>query len=178
MTLSPLPFSIESQIRWKSLATNRGRSLDLSSMKTRMEYQQKGGYQTGDGGNTWMEGNNQIKEELQSVVYYDEISAWAVGKDGTIIKHRWDITHTTNSVPAPSIVLFPNPAQRQVQIRVSDGQPLTQVQVYDIAGRLVATKNVNNENEITLSLQNYSPGTYFIRSQLGEQFIVKQFIKE
>lgn len=135
-------------------------------------------YRTEDGGVTWTRDNNQIKEDLQSVVYYDEISAWAVGKDGTIIKHIGDITIVEDPIQSKSIDLFPNPARTAIHLKASDSQIIGQFHIYDAAGRLVETKETINKNVVTLNLKNYLPGIYFLQIKLGEEVLHKKFIKE
>lgn len=135
-------------------------------------------YRTEDGGNTWTKGNNRIKEDLQSVVYYDEISAWAVGKDGTIIKHVGDLTNLVDHTPSLAIELFPNPAHRSIQLKAPDSKLIRQVYLYDASGRLLEEKQAINENSISLDLTHYITGPYFIQLRVEGEMVVKKFIKE
>lgn len=135
-------------------------------------------YRTEDGGNTWTKGNNQIKEDLQSVIYYDEISAWAVGKDGTIIKHVGDLTEVADHTPSQAIEFFPNPAHRSIQLKAPDSKLIEQVYIYDASGRLIEEKQAINENSISLDLTHYITGPYFIQLRIEGEMVVKKFIKE
>jgi hypothetical protein len=57
-------------------------------------------------------------------------------------------------------MLLPNPADRQVT--VSAALPLLHVEVYDLAGRLVETRQPNGTN-LQLDLKSYPSGTYLVK---------------
>ena len=112
------------------------------------------------------------------MVYYDEISAWAVGKDGTIIKHVGDLTDVADHTPSQTIDLFPNPAHRAIQLKAPDSKIIEQVYIYDASGRLIEEKQAINENSISLDLTHYITGPYFIQLRVEGEIVVKKFIKE
>ena len=51
------------------------------------------------------------------------------------------------------------------------------VSVYSILGSLIARKNVNIEEEVSISLQNVDPGLFILRVESPHGSIVKKFIK-
>jgi hypothetical protein len=62
--------------------------------------------------------------------------------------------------PDDGILLRPNPADRQVT--VSATIPLLHVEVYDLAGRLVETRQPNSTT-LQLDLKSYPSGTYLVK---------------
>ena len=62
--------------------------------------------------------------------------------------------------PDDGILLRPNPADRQVT--VSATLPLRKVEVYDLAGRLVETRQPNGTT-LQLNLKSYPSGTYLVK---------------
>jgi YD repeat-containing protein len=60
-----------------------------------------------------------------------------------------------------SFTLFPNPFQEELQI-TSAAQSITQVQLYDLTGKLIQDEKVNNQNAFTLKTNSLPSGTYLI----------------
>lgn len=60
-----------------------------------------------------------------------------------------------------SFTLFPNPFQEELQI-TSKEQNITQVQLYDLTGKLIQEEKVNNQNTFTLKTNSLPSGTYLI----------------
>ena len=60
-----------------------------------------------------------------------------------------------------SFTLFPNPFIEELQI-TSKEQSITQVQLYDLTGKLIQEEKVNNQNSFTLKTNSLPIGTYLI----------------
>lgn len=60
-----------------------------------------------------------------------------------------------------SFTLFPNPFVEELQI-ASKEQSITQVQLYDITGKLIQEEKVNNQNSFTLKTNSLPIGTYLV----------------
>ncbi|GEM56596.1 hypothetical protein B0A58_14675 [Flavobacterium branchiophilum NBRC 15030 = ATCC 35035] len=60
-----------------------------------------------------------------------------------------------------SFTLFPNPFQEELQI-ASKEQSITQVQLYDLTGKLIQEEKVNNQNSFTFKTNGLPSGTYLI----------------
>lgn len=60
-----------------------------------------------------------------------------------------------------SFTLFPNPFQEELQI-TSKEQSISQVQLYDLTGKLIQEEKVNNQNAFTLKTNGLPIGTYLI----------------
>ena len=60
-----------------------------------------------------------------------------------------------------SFTLFPNPFQEELQI-TSKEQSISQVQLYDLTGKLIQEEKVNNQNSFTLKTNSLPIGTYLI----------------
>ena len=60
-----------------------------------------------------------------------------------------------------SFTLFPNPFIEELQI-TSKEQSITQVQLYDLTGKLIQEEKVNNQNSFTLKTNALPSGTYLI----------------
>ena len=60
-----------------------------------------------------------------------------------------------------SFSLYPNPFQEELTIS-SKEQSITQVQLYDITGRLIQDQKVNNQNNYKLKTEKLPVGTYLI----------------
>ncbi len=75
--------------------------------------------------------------------------------------------------------LYPNPATSHVDIHVPKAIGPADMYVYDLEGNVIETKSVNMQDDsmLRIEIDNYVPGTYFVRL-LNDKFdIRKQFIK-
>ena len=68
--------------------------------------------------------------------------------------------HNAATTADDGILLRPNPADRQVT--VSATMPIKHVEVYDLAGRLVETRQPSG-TALQLDLKSYPTGTYLVR---------------
>ena len=89
---------------------------------------------------------------------------------------------TTKNVGIPehlfnSIVLYPNPAKRFVDVRVDENVNVTNLEVYDVFGKLVNTVNVV-DNPTRINISGLANGMYFVRVTTDEGVVTKQFIKK
>ena len=60
-----------------------------------------------------------------------------------------------------NVKVFPNPTQNKVYV-YTESQQVTEVQVFDIFGKMLSRKNVK-ENEFFVDLSDYKVGTYMLR---------------
>jgi YD repeat-containing protein len=60
-----------------------------------------------------------------------------------------------------SFTLFPNPFQEELQIASKD-RNITQVQLFDLTGKLIKEEKGNNQNSFTLKTNGLPVGTYII----------------
>ena len=59
------------------------------------------------------------------------------------------------------VEIFPNPTRGSVYVR-AESQPVSEVQVFDMFGRMLFHKNVD-EQEFSIDLSGYNSGTYILR---------------
>jgi hypothetical protein len=76
-----------------------------------------------------------------------------------------------------NISVYPNPSNGLVTISYGTFEP-TQIQVYDISGKLILTKENLNVSETNLDLSSASQGIYFIKVSSENQSVVKRLIKK
>ena len=76
-----------------------------------------------------------------------------------------------------NISVYPNPSNGLVTITYGTFEP-TQIQVYDISGKLILTKESLNVSETNLDLSSASQGIYFIKISSENQSVVKRLIKK
>ncbi|TGE28141.1 alpha-amylase family glycosyl hydrolase [Hymenobacter metallicola] len=69
--------------------------------------------------------------------------------------------------------LYPNPAQAQVRLELSQPAASARVQVYDLQGRLVHTVSFAGKS-LTLNTSTWTQGVYFLRIQAGSAVSVQR----
>lgn len=82
----------------------------------------------------------------------------------------------TQELPVLEAVISPNPAKDIILLSLPSNTAISQIQVYDLSGKLITQQNAQNIREINVSkLQN---GTYFlkIKSESGQVFL-NRFLK-
>ncbi len=83
-------------------------------------------------------------------------------------------------VKASALKVYPNPASGAFEVRLINFKPGTyQVNVIDITGKFVASRNVNTEystQDIRFDLRNNASGTYYIRVMNGKEVISTQVV--
>lgn len=76
-----------------------------------------------------------------------------------------------------NFVVYPNPAEGDVTIRLSDMKSTPQIELYDIAGRILAVdKTIVNSGEIKLGTAALSSGIYFVKVYDGRNTGVRKII--
>lgn len=81
-------------------------------------------------------------------------------------------TAGTEAVVAPEWKMYPNPANTDVRIE-ANGTDLTNIEIYDLMGQLVLKQNVTDA-QVSVSLADFTPGTYLVKTQIGEGFYTKR----
>jgi hypothetical protein len=88
-------------------------------------------------------------------------------------------TLSGQSFDLQNIVLYPNPSNGIFNV-VSGANEITEIQVYDLTGKVIWTKKdfaVSN-SEIQINLSSISQGIYFVKISANNQSTVKRIIKE
>ncbi len=86
---------------------------------------------------------------------------------------------TDIAVSLESIVMYPNPAQEVVYLSNPQGVDLDRVEILDVAGRLIATHNLQGMgSERALDISNLASATYTVVIYSGEARISKQLLRE
>ena len=76
-----------------------------------------------------------------------------------------------------SVTLFPNPAKEYVDIRVDGELNVTNMEVFDVYGKLLNTVNVI-DNPTRINVNNLANGMYFVRVTTDKGTVTKTFVKK
>ena len=86
-------------------------------------------------------------------------------------------TLANESFQLNNVAIYPNPSNGLVTVSYGNFEP-TQIQVYDISGKLILTKENLSASETNLDLSSASQGIYFIKISSENQNTVKRLIKK
>lgn len=105
-----------------------------------------------------------------------------VDYDGTLSASEIVVASCNETESTTDVQIFPNPFHNDIVIHMENfaGETIS-IEVYDMLGKMVMTKNVScsdNNNETTLNLQELSNGTYYIRLSANDYVFNKQVIKQ
>ena len=123
--------------------------------------------------NGWQSWQTIEKEfELYEGTY--EMTMNVLGNEFNLNWIDFDYIENMSSIDAtePSITIFPNPTNEK--IFVESVEPIDDIQVFNIEGKLMKSINVDQQNQFDISL-NLPNGVYFIKFN---NFVLKQIIIE
>jgi beta-glucanase (GH16 family) len=83
---------------------------------------------------------------------------------------------TSNSIKDENIIVFPNPASNQINIRVSENTMGSEVKIYSIIGQELAT-HILNRPENSFDISNYQKGIYLIKIKSLKGIQTYRFLK-
>jgi ligand-binding sensor domain-containing protein len=75
------------------------------------------------------------------------------------------------------IVLYPNPADDFITLKMSDGLRNSMVDIFDIQGKKIRTYSINNNRQL-LDVSSFPSGIYLVKIQSDKNSTVKKFIKQ
>ncbi len=75
------------------------------------------------------------------------------------------------------MILYPNPSDDYIKIRYQNILP-NSYKIFDLNGRLINSKIINNEDDLEINVGSFERGLYFISISSGEntdnlKFLVK-----
>ena len=74
--------------------------------------------------------------------------------------------------------LYPNPAKNVVNITNTENIEIEKITVFDVNGKLIDTKILGKESNVTLDVSNYAAGTYLLHIETNEGTAVKKVVKK
>lgn len=109
---------------------------------------------------TYVGGGNPLNWEYQNSYYYvDDV---CLSRDPSVC-HNFMAGTTEESNITEKINLFPNPTENNLTIVINEGAAATEVNVYNMQGQKVLSKNTeSNNSEIQLSLAHLPPALYVV----------------
>jgi len=77
-----------------------------------------------------------------------------------------------------SFSIYPNPTETQVTI-ISDGKPILNLIIINVLGEIVYQHNSDiGTEQLTISTKDFASGTYFIKLDLGDDYVIQKLIKQ
>ena len=74
-----------------------------------------------------------------------------------------------------SIVVFPNPGSNDINVKANS--IIKSIQLYDVQGRLLQTKLVD-DNTVKMDISDKSKGVYFLKVTSNDGIKVEKVVKE
>jgi autotransporter-associated beta strand protein len=139
---------------------------------------------TGQGnGASWMNLRRtiQLQQGLRVVTVYldgvqlqiDKITFTSLATPGTALRSAATEMETRN---VPWLVLYPNPVQDKLHLRLGAGAATAAVAVYNTQGVVVLAKELTRQEQV-LDLRAMPAGVYLVRVQQGSQVTTKKIFK-
>lgn len=114
-----------------------------------------------------------LRWQAVDMIHFDESPILANAQDA-----QTNIETSTTSLDSrltPKLLLYPNPAQDEVMVRLAKPETDVLIQVYDLQGKLQKQKRLATaQGEIPLSLQALPEGMYYFRAYAKGQLLHSQ----
>ena len=120
---------------------------------------------------TNLQGNTDYEIQVQANCGNGNLSDWSSSVTA----------HTTNvgieNFTENNVILFPNPAREYVDIRIDGDVNVTNMEVFDVYGKLINTVNVI-DNPTRINVNGLANGMYFVRVTTDKGAVTKTFVKK
>jgi hypothetical protein len=70
------------------------------------------------------------------------------------------------------------PVPATTELKLLNVEPVIQIDIYNVAGLKISTSKHDSEDSITVPLNGYAPGIYFIKFTTADGTFIKRFIKQ
>lgn len=112
---------------------------------------------------------------MQSKAYIDTVVEYLLPRFLTALADNGVPIGVEEKVVDNTIVLFPNPATGSFTVRVDAANAVIEsVEVIDLTGKTVVTRNANGVQEQVVNISNLSPGIYLVRTTTNQGVSVKK----
>ena len=93
--------------------------------------------------------------------------------------HSENTTGTDEKAVEVGLVAFPNPVKSTLQVSVSEDQSILGYEVLSLSGaRLLHSEWVKPRSQIEISVEQLVPGSYILKTLVGEHFASVNFVKK
>ncbi len=117
---------------------------------------------------------NEIDFPLESIHFFNESTGYTVGWMGAIYKNSTGLLLGVNEeINLNNIKIYPNPTSKKLNIKVSIHT--FNLKIRDNLGKEVY-KNEYNESDISMNVENFSKGVYFLTIETKNQVYTQKFI--
>ncbi|WP_353776956.1 T9SS type A sorting domain-containing protein [Winogradskyella sp. 3972H.M.0a.05] len=90
----------------------------------------------------------------------------------------WDSLLSVSDFTISSLKLYPNPTDSELNITFNSNIASGSIEVFNILGKQVFSKDINNANSDSLNISDLAQGLYLIRISSEGQSETKRFIKQ
>ena len=77
----------------------------------------------------------------------------------------------------PYVSVYPNPVNNSLTLKTAPNNQINSIELYDISGRVILTKNEINTSSKKLNLEGLTSGSYFVKIATTKGTITKKIIK-
>ena len=130
---------------------------------------------------TWNFGDNTTSTEENPVHNYQAVGDYPVtltvtkcGEEHTYTRTISIISLSVSDTTINTVKIYPNPVKNEIRI-ISETHPLINIEIFDVNGKLVLTKNNNLE---VIAVNKLRAGVYFVKLYAKNSNETRKFIKE
>jgi len=129
-------------------------------------------FTSNDFGATWEEGDFNTGH-LYKIYFFNDLEAWIVGADGTILHSETGILKNTNEYKYEDIKIYPNPVQ--THFKINSNIELSAIQILNTESKIVKHFTVIETEKYDIS--DLSSGVYFVKLISSQRVTYRKLIK-
>jgi ligand-binding sensor domain-containing protein len=117
-------------------------------------------------------------DTVYQIAIDDDGTKWIATDEGLAAFNENGLLSTdAHSKTMDDIILFPNPANDFITLKMPDGLQNSTVNIFDIQGKKIKTYSINNNRE-RLDVSAFPSGIYLVKIQSDENYTVKRIVKQ
>jgi len=108
---------------------------------------------------------------------YTVIYSGANNSQSPSVKIKECVSVSPEKVAKPSVILFPNPAQREVNFEVQNADKVTDIQMVDLSGKQVLfEKDQTMVSKGKINVSSLRKGCYIVSFRMGDKTLFKRLL--
>ena len=129
----------------------------------------------------WYYNDNPLVNDTNQLIFPDQYGFYSVSftsPDGcTSYSNAFNWTALSlESQKTEELSLYPNPTKRSFTIE--GNEPIRNIEIWNYTGKNLSRIQTDTEKKVTVSIEDLSPGAYFVKIQLNSSIKIMKLIKQ
>ena len=129
----------------------------------------------------WYYNDNPLVNDTNQLIFPDQYGFYSVSftSPGGCTSYSNAFNWTALSLESQKteeLSLYPNPTKRSITIE--GNEPIRNIEIWNYTGKNLSRIQTDTEKKVTVSIEDLSPGAYFVKIQLNSSIKIMKLIKQ